>query len=95
MEKAKNQCQDVPEEEQVGGVCLFSYSKPMYEPSGCDLSKMRTRIPSVSDGSEAAACPPSPTASPSSSQKCFLPVNASLCMLALVLYYLTFQGTIL
>ena len=36
-----------------------------------------------------------PNASPSCSQKRFLPVHASLCMLALVLYYLTFQGTVL
>ena len=49
MEKAKSQCQDIPEEEQVGGICLFTYSKsPSYEHSSCELSKMRTRVPSGS-----------------------------------------------
>ena len=49
MEKAKGQCQDIPEEEKVGGICLFTYSKsPSYEHSSCELSKMRTRVPSGS-----------------------------------------------
>ena len=40
MEKAKSQCQDIPEEQQVGGICLFNYSKsPMHEPSSCDFQR--------------------------------------------------------
>ena len=40
MEKAKSQCQDIPEEQQVGGICLSNYSKsPMHEPSSCDFQR--------------------------------------------------------
>ena len=41
----------------------FPYSKsPVYDPSGCELSKMQICIPSASAMSEIAACPPSPVA---------------------------------
>ena len=42
--------------------CVINSQSPTYEPSSCELSKMWTCIPSTSGVSEAAACPPSPTA---------------------------------
>ena len=63
----------------------IQYSKsPTYEPSSCELSKMRTCIPSTSGVSEIAACPSSPIAddpsalpSPTSSPP---PVSNSSCL---------------
>ena len=39
----------------------YGYTKsPTFEPSSCEFSKIQVCVPSVSDVSEIAACPPSP-----------------------------------
>ena len=84
---------------------VSKYSKsPTCEPSRCELLKMQTCVPSVSGMNEIAACPPSPFAdNPSALPSLTSPVDNSTCLFtpcqplmpAVILYYCTFQGTVL
>ena len=82
------------------------YSKcPSYEPPSCEVSNMRMYIPSVSGMCGTATCLlsstagdpstlPSPTPD-SSSSEFSLPVQQMLAPVCQLLYFCTFQGTVL
>ena len=90
---------------QISFFVLMTYTKsPTWEPSSCELSRMRVWVPPASGMSDVVARPPSPvadgpsappppTSSPSSNQGLFLPVHSMPASVCQLLYY-AFQGAV-